>query len=344
MGRSNAGASCRPGCKFQPLFSISGAHIIHNCGNSVLSACLLFNEAVEPVSQVCKLIRSEHSCVRLRERCFSSRLGRQFHLKLNQFIGKPHKERWATCANALGHMVSFMHCIRTCWALGLYGNEDASCTLVDVDKPIRIDHFWGVSIASLAVYHVFKMSRVWADAYGCHWALDWDNAYPQQKAPWRKFKLRRLRLDAVSAGEFLKHSHDLYSLAGADLYLTLPANGRPARMNAFETGKTQMRFVFTLKLGVYEEPPLFLFASAHRDPIVSRRALRTCSAAIDNTVKYWSSSVRRCVRNAKTILRILGRVFMSMSAWLCLLLHLSSGSLANAGLKVAMLVFFVAHP
>eukprot|EP00959_Pyramimonas_sp_CCMP1952_P161631 3379876-Pyramimonas_sp.AAC.1 len=89
-----------------------------------------------------------------------------------------------------------------------------------------------------------------------------------------------MRLCELAAGDFFNNLKDLSQKSSTTLLRELPrdldASAKGVLLRCFERGRAFLAFQFSLKLCSYAEPPCLLFACAHHDIVVQRRASRQC--------------------------------------------------------------------
>ena len=100
---------------------------------------------------------------------------------------------------------------------------------------------------------------------------------------WEQCPLRTMRLPCLAAGDFFREFQDFANVCVAELLEKLPADASPQVqaecIQEFERGRAHLHFTMYLKLGSMTLPPSLLFATAHHDTAVARRAMRTCRAS-----------------------------------------------------------------
>ena len=152
--------------------------------------------------------------------------------------------------------------------------------LTAVDSAICSDFFWDALRVMGAISKVQLHLLVWSESCPCHHGLDWDSATRAQKHRWSKCPMRGRRGPELALGVFF----DEFAMVAATLSVDLLASfsrllteaERLALVQDFEQGHAHLLFMYSVRLGHWEQQPWMLFGTAHPNPDLSREALHHC--------------------------------------------------------------------
>ena len=121
---------------------ISGpSHMLHGVTNDLGKVMTHFEDTVDKMGDICRLIRRPHSRQRMLARCFSCSVGRQFHKDFHSFRGHVQRGRWGTVAIAALELRSIEKQLRWGWDMSKYGasaNDDNQTQQESGYKAVRV--------------------------------------------------------------------------------------------------------------------------------------------------------------------------------------------------------------
>lgn len=257
-------------------------HVIHNAASEVLTVTGVLDSQVEALAKVCALLSDKQSCDRLKERCFASPVGQQFHKKLEEFSCRVYRPRWGSIAFCCRAVLDIKPILLFGWSLDRYTGMTLTpgVELQLANSAITSPYWWASMQVLDALYQLVRDCFGWAEGCPCHYSLDWNNFDVEVRKLWQSCPLRGLRVPEVCAGEFFKMFEQLQNQATVHLATSLPeslsAIERGRLLLDFERGRAHLFYTFTLKLTAFTMPPLLLGAAGHYSTIVAQSALRQC--------------------------------------------------------------------
>ena len=192
-------------------------HVIHNAASEVLTVTGVLDSQVEALAKVCALLSDKQSCDRLKERCFASPVGQQFHKKLEEFSCRVYRPRWGSIAFCCRAVLDIEPILLFGWSLDRYTGMTLTpgVELQLANSAITSPYWWASMQVLDALYQLVRDCFGWAEGCPCHYSLDWNNFDVEVRKLWQSCPLRGLRVPEVCAGEFFKMFEQLQNQATA---------------------------------------------------------------------------------------------------------------------------------
>ena len=135
---------------------------------------------------------------------------------------------------------------------GPEGDANAGPKVDIVDDAVQSSLFWGLMVTLSYLGKVICTCFEWAEGCPCHTNLDWSDISCEKKRLWERCVLRGLRLCELSSCDFLQMFQELCQETIVDLLMDLPrdlsVSDRNICVQEWERGRSQLLFVFTLKV------------------------------------------------------------------------------------------------
>ena len=138
------------------LSVLGPSHRASTLTEGLCKACIHYDETVEGMTHICRMIKRPHTRSHLLYTCFNCPVGKQFHTVFKNFKGHIISGRWATVMFATPEIRDVEHAIRWGWSREKYGVkgkavEDPSGSYKALDLDVVDDSvckpfFWGMVI------------------------------------------------------------------------------------------------------------------------------------------------------------------------------------------------------
>ena len=287
---------------FDSWLDVSGpSHIVHGCVEALSTVMEHYDDTLEKLTHVARLIFHPDTRDRLFRTCFTSRTGEALAEKIKEFDASVQPGRWGTVADCVMQLQDVELAVRWGWDLEKYlegkkfkpkkvgdGESYKPVRLETVDAAIQSEFFWGMIHILSVLGKVLNTFFARIDGCTCCWELLKDFANEVDAdivAMWRKCPNRGFNGHWFASGECFDDLSSLFDMASAVVEAGLPSKlserERCTCVAEFESGRSHIICTMLLKNQYMLQPPFRALAMSHPRKAMAVLAWQDCLASDD---------------------------------------------------------------
>jgi hypothetical protein len=291
-------------------------HVVHNCTKDLSSALSSWDDFVDNLSQVCRLLSRRWTSSRLLSTCFDEMPARAFCEDVGSFHHFVYKGRWGSVLAAVKDLLPLQRALQFAWSLEKFNfgggaaahqeqrEGEHSLRVETADYAINSNFFWAYVDMIKRIGDALLYLAAWSEGCPCH-TDDETLRAPTREQRVRRFKTRfgsatcpmlTRRAPECAAGSLEVIIRRMFEEAQNNILLShavakLSPPERAEVLRDFAEAKRHVFFTMTLKLSFWRQLPWVLFGIGHQNSETARacghRALQLFYNSADDEVHHW---------------------------------------------------------